>query len=1303
MLNLRVLSQEESVMQAIQARDVEALEHTVTTYGRVNIDFLSQDGITPLMEVIIAYAGTGGRGTVELKLLQALLQLNPNLSIRDSSEGRTAMHWAVVFDMKELLVRLIEMGADYTLVDLSGMNPIHLSIELNAEASIQIFLKFLNKDVFDLPDGLGRTCLIHAIQSEQALRTCQKLITAGVNVNLQESSKPFHTPLHAAALIDAKQIVDLLLKSGSDPSVVDDQGRIALHCAAMNPGGAVFPSLLKSTSTTLLDLPDKQGLTPFLLTARYAASKQLRLIVKKGANTSARNVQGQTGFHLLAQSSEGADPASCLSQLREKEPILMDSKEDTGHTPLTLAASVGNDVVLAELIRARADVNVVDGEGHMPLHWAAAGRNPLCVRMLIEYLKDTRGDLNPRDNRLATPLHYSVQLAAFTSGPGEGETESTRALECCHVLLEAGADPNAMDISHSPPILWAARYPHSLAVIRLLKLFGANISLQNETGLSALHLAAQEGLIETCRCLVEECAFPGSIVDNEGQTALFYALDRRNLECFRYLLSVGVYPDHQDLRDRSVAHLASVHGLIDYLRVLKEHKANLDLSTFEGIRPAHEAVVNMQIECLRYLLVHVHCSVNNKGGNGASLLHYAADKGSVEMCQFLLENGAEVNSILSHEDTTNAKSVYYTPVDFARMKGFDDVVSYLESLGGKGGEDVADKASRKIQKMLRRRVAESKRKRKQASTGTDTDIASSLSETGLTKGGEVCLLVDTDTTDEEDGSRSVLSPFHVPTPLKERKYFPGLHTISLATPPLKFTPAPQPSSMPILPIYPTDVSPQEQINARTLKKQLSVVQDARGPVIEEELSVSAVSYLAAGAVAVLSAALGGEVGQLGLEAAGAVMQGELDELRKDIQVQRQVGSKIYSDAQQSAAKEEKTPAVIEETKLLHTIQEHPIKDESDDDDENTRLEKMVKELAKFSTATPSPIDPNKSIGHHVMEEITRARNISFDANKKLEEVRVDILRKRVAKETQNKLAAMKEKASKEKEQYLKEFERLFSEANEVGKEVHDELVIARETNRKLEEFLASLGVTKKPTVAQWLERKREQKRLEVQKELTKWDNDKTQREAYVNAAKRMSEERIARHSNWSRQKELTLLNIREKQRLIELELGTSAGVDLFSRDIARNPYIYVPKSTRTPHTRPWTELPSYLTPKSSQRRTPATQPQNKSPRPPTKPRTVSRPFTFRMTERGLLRISDPPRSSDSSKSKKATTIDPTVANNPIWIRATGPKSTPKAPPLVQLRPEEYAKLEKFRRNLASFPISAVEKPILNRALSTQSI
>ena len=289
---------------------------------------------------------------------------------------------------------------------------------------------------------------------------------------------------------------------------------------------------------------------------------------------------------------------------------------------------------------------------------------------------------------------------------------------------------------------------------------------------------------------------------------------------------------------------------------------------------------------------------------------------------------------------------------------------------------------------------------------------------------------------------------------------------------------------------------------------------------------------------------------------------------------------------------------------------------------------------------------------------------------------------------------------------MKEFERLFAEATDVGKEIHEELELARESNRELQEFLAGLGVTKKPTVAQWLERKREDKRLQLQTELMKWDSNKKEREAFVVKAKQLSEERIARHSSWSRQKELTLLNIREKQRLLELGLGTSAGADLFSKEFAKNPYIHEPKSTRAVHSRHPIDLHSRpILQTSPQRMPPGTFPRSRSPRPPTKPRSVSRPVSIRMTEKGLLRIAEPSHTQDSAKSRMATALDPNVAKNPIWLRATGPKSTARARSLIQLRPEEYIKLERFRKNLASFPLSPtiVEKPPLRRNLSSQSV
>ena len=62
---------------------------------------------------------------------------------------------------------------------------------------------------------------------------------------------------------------------------------------------------------------------------------------------------------------------------------------------------------------------------------------------------------------------------------------------------------------------------------------------------------------------------------------------------------------------------------------------------------------------------------------------------------------------------------------------------------------------------------------------------------------------------------------------------------------------------------------------------------------------------------------------------------------------------------------------------------------------------MILELENLTeNQIRSHLDPNKD---PLMEQVGRVRDISFETNKKMEEMRAEILRKRVAKETKSKL------------------------------------------------------------------------------------------------------------------------------------------------------------------------------------------------------------------------------------------------------------------------------------------------------------
>lgn len=81
--------------------------------------------------------------------------------------------------------------------------------------------------------------------------------------------------------------------------------------------------------------------------------------------------------------------------------------------------------------------------------------------------------------------------------------------------------------------------------------------------------------------------------------------------------------------------------------------------------------------------------------------------------------------------------------------------------------------------------------------------------------------------------------------------------------------------------------------------------------------------------------------------------------------------------------------------------------QSDDEEERDTLEEMILELENLTKhKLPSHLDPNKDVPDPLMEQVGLIRDISFEASKKMEEVRAEILRKRVAKETKSKLVCI---------------------------------------------------------------------------------------------------------------------------------------------------------------------------------------------------------------------------------------------------------------------------------------------------------
>ena len=137
-------------------------------------------------------------------------------------------------------------------------------------------------------------------------------------------------------------------------------------------------------------------------------------------------------------------------------------------------------------------MNALDGYNRTALHYAAE-KDESCVELLLEY----GAQPDALDGNKDTPLHW----AAFKDNP-----------ECVRALLENGACPNARDYNNDTPLSWAAM-KGNLESVKVLLDYGAQVhvtNLKGQTPISRLVALLARGLgteqEEECLDLLSQAA-----------------------------------------------------------------------------------------------------------------------------------------------------------------------------------------------------------------------------------------------------------------------------------------------------------------------------------------------------------------------------------------------------------------------------------------------------------------------------------------------------------------------------------------------------------------------------------------------------------------------------------------------------------------------------------------------------------------------------------------------------------------------------------------------------------------------------
>ncbi|XP_068022329.1 LOW QUALITY PROTEIN: uncharacterized protein [Melanerpes formicivorus] len=234
------------------------------------------------------------------------------------------------------------------------------------------------------------------------------------------------------------------------------------------------------------------------------------------AAATEQDEDGDTALHIaVAQGALGVTRRLIGLFLRGGRDL--DVYNQLQQTPLHLAVITGQPALVRLLVAHGASPRARDRLGRSGAHLACESRSPRCLRELLRPGPRGGPDLQAPNYEGLTPLHVAV---------GSGSRD------CVLLLLEHGADIDAVDIKSGRSPLLHAVESNSLEMVELLLQRGASVNAQSYAGCSALHAAAGRGLPGILRLLLRSGADCG-LRNGQHETALGLASSREVIDILR--------------------------------------------------------------------------------------------------------------------------------------------------------------------------------------------------------------------------------------------------------------------------------------------------------------------------------------------------------------------------------------------------------------------------------------------------------------------------------------------------------------------------------------------------------------------------------------------------------------------------------------------------------------------------------------------------------------------------------------------------------------------------------------------------
>ncbi|QEN08006.1 hypothetical protein EXM22_08420 [Oceanispirochaeta crateris] len=527
------------------------------------------------------------------------------------------------------ILDFLNRGASPSYKNAGGYTPCHYAVAAGRPDLLNLLLQW-DTAVFPFkndPRELQNLILFFPLDYEPmiAVPLMELLLDQGLPVNIRDEKGQ---TLLAKSILHSTPLASLLIERGADPNLPGPEG-VSPLMTALTIHLEDDVTLLEELAAAGADLGarDSQGWSALTYAILYGQNtKVMETLITLGVDPEIRDDFGTPGFFWAAAYAD--DTGFVASLLKDKAKAGWRDKD--GWTPLMGALRFGNTPeMVALLAEMTPDGRIRDGIGRTLEEFKSEYEKnspyqaPVELDRLIKNKRVYPADSIPVGGDLNKAL---LEVIRWGKDPAIAE-----------LLISEGADPNASDEEGFTALMTASAYS-SYDMVRTLIRRGASVFDITPSGWTAFHLAAWSSDSRISSLLMEE-GWDVDVRDFDNWTALMWVMrNHGSPEHIQLLLDAGADAEARSYRNETVLHLACSAWVAPHLESLD-------------------------------LLIEAGTDVNGLNIKGETPLILAASMGYGEVCQFLLEKGADPSILDKDGDSAYSRAYNKGYFELAELLG----------------------------------------------------------------------------------------------------------------------------------------------------------------------------------------------------------------------------------------------------------------------------------------------------------------------------------------------------------------------------------------------------------------------------------------------------------------------------------------------------------------------------------------------------------------------------------------------------------------------------------------------------------